>query len=146
MGRCYPPIRTSRGAVAPFLWQPVLRQGKERRLNIHVGNLARDITDDELRQAFAAFGRVDSINVIRDRYSGVPKGFGFVEMSNDDEARAAIEGLKGKELKGRTLDVSEARPRQDRPRGGGGFSRGKGGGGGGGGRSGYGGGGRRKRF
>lgn len=115
-------------------------------MNIHVGNLARDITDDELRQAFAAFGRVDSINVIRDRYSGVPKGFGFVEMSNDDEARAAIEGLKGKELKGRTLDVSEARPRQDRPRGGGGFSRGKGGGGGGGGRSGYGGGGRRKRF
>jgi len=108
-------------------------------LNIYVGNLSRDITDEELKQAFAAFGTVTTVNVIRDKYSGVAKGFGFVEMSTDAEARAAIEGLKGKELKGRTLDASEARPRQDRPRGGGGgFNRGRGGGGN---RGGYGGGG-----
>ncbi len=108
-------------------------------MNIYVGNLSRDITDEELKQAFAAFGTVTTVNVIRDKYSGVAKGFGFVEMSTDAEARAAIEGLKGKELKGRTLDASEARPRQDRPRGGGGgFNRGRGGGGN---RGGYGGGG-----
>ncbi len=111
-------------------------------MNIYVGNLARDITDDELKQAFAAFGQVERVNILRDRYSGVPKGFGFVEMPNDAEARAAIEGLKGKEIKGRTVDATEARPRQDRPRGGGGggFKGGRGGGGGGGGRGGYGGG------
>ncbi|MBI2934118.1 MAG: RNA-binding protein [Chloroflexi bacterium] len=109
-------------------------------MNIYVGNLSRDITDEELKEAFAAFGEVTKINVLRDRYSGVPKGFGFVEMADDNQARAAIEGLKGKELKGRTMDVTEARPRQDRPRNGGGGFRGgrKGprGGGGGGGRGG----------
>lgn len=117
-------------------------------MNIYVGNLSRDITDEELKQAFAAFGQVATVNVIRDKYSGVAKGFGFVEMSNDTEGRAAMEGLKGKELKGRTLDASEARPRQDRPRGGGGgggggFNRGRSGGGGGGGK---GGGGGRRRY
>lgn len=104
---------------------------------MYVGNLARDITDEELRGAFAAFGQVASVNIIKDKYSGVPKGFGFVEMPNEAEARAAMDALKGKELKGRTLDASEARPRQDRPRGGGGgFNRSRGGG-----RGGYGGGG-----
>ena len=95
-------------------------------MNIYVGNLAYAITDDELRQAFEAFGKVDTATIIKDKYSGQSKGFGFVEMPSGDEARAAIEGLNGKELKGRNLNVNEARPRADR--------RGDGGGGRGGGR------------
>jgi RNA recognition motif-containing protein len=94
-------------------------------MNIYVGNLAFAITDDELRQAFEAFGKVDTATIIKDKYSGQSKGFGFVEMPSGDEARAAIEGLNGKELKGRNLNVNEARPRADR-RGGGGGGRGGG--------------------
>jgi RNA recognition motif-containing protein len=112
-------------------------------MNIYVGNLSRDCTDDELRQAFSAFGQVASASVIRDKFSGESRGFGFVEMPTKAEADAAIAGLNGKDLKGRTLNINEARPRQDSGgRGGGGGGRGPGGGRGGGG-GGGGGGGRR---
>lgn len=94
-------------------------------MNIYVGNLAFSITEDELRQAFEAFGKVDTATIIKDKYSGQSKGFGFVEMPAGDEARAAIEGLNGKDLKGRNLNVNEARPRAEK-RGGGGGGRGGG--------------------
>ena len=105
-------------------------------MNIYVGNLSRDVTEDELRQEFAAFGEVTSASIIKDRYSGQSRGFGFVEMATKSEAEAAIAGLKGKTLKERTLDVSEARPRPDSRGGGGSYGgrRGGGGFGGGGGR------------
>jgi RNA recognition motif-containing protein len=113
-------------------------------VNIFVGNLSRDVTEDELRQAFAAFGEVTSAAVIKDRMTQESRGFGFVEMANQTEAQAAIEALNGTEFKGRPLNVNEARPREERPRrdtfgGGGGY----GGGGYGGGGGGFGGGGRR---
>ncbi len=95
-------------------------------MNIYVGNLAFAITEDELRQAFEAFGKVDTATIIKDKYSGQSKGFGFVEMPSGDEARAAIEGLNGKDLKGRNLNVNEARPRAEKRGGGGGGGRGGG--------------------
>jgi len=82
-------------------------------MNIYVGNLSRDVIEEELRQAFEAFGQVTSVNIIKDKYSGQPRGFGFVEMATKAEGQAAIDGLKGKLLKERTLDVSEARPRPE---------------------------------
>jgi RNA recognition motif-containing protein len=82
-------------------------------MNIYVGNLSYNTTEESLRQAFAAFGQVDRVNIITDRLSGKSRGFGFVEMANDEEAQAALEGLNGKELDGRTLNVNQARPRQD---------------------------------
>jgi len=88
-------------------------------MNIYVGNLSREVTEEDLRQAFEAFGEVTSAKVITDRYTGVSRGFGFVEMPANDEARAAIAGLNGKELKERTLRVDEARPRSEGRRGGG---------------------------
>jgi RNA recognition motif-containing protein len=91
-------------------------------MNIYVGNLSHDVTDDELHQAFAAHGEVASANVITDKFSGQSRGFGFVEMPKADEARAAMTALNGTDLKGRTLNVNEARPRNDRPRGRGGRS------------------------
>ena len=87
-------------------------------MNIYVGNLSREVTDEELRQEFEAFGKVASVNIIKDRYSGQSRGFGFVEMATKEEGQAAIDGLKGKSLKGRELDVSEARPRTEGRRGG----------------------------
>ncbi|MGD0822604.1 MAG: RNA-binding protein [Desulfomonilia bacterium] len=106
-------------------------------MNIFVGNLSRDVTNEDLQQAFQAFGEVTSANVIRDKFSGDSRGFGFVEMPAKAAAQAAIAGLNGKELKGRAINVNEARPRADN-RGGGGGDRGRrpggGGGGGGGGR------------
>lgn len=105
-------------------------------MNIYVGNLSREVTEEELREEFAAFGEVASVNIIKDKYGGQPRGFAFVEMPSKTEAEAAITGLKGKTLKERTMDVNEARPRTD-SRGGrssyGGGGR-KGGGSGGGGR------------
>ena len=80
-------------------------------MNIYVGNLSRDITEDDLKAAFEAFGQLTSVNVIKDKYSGEPRGFGFVEMSSDNEAQAAIDGLNGTELKGQSLKVNEARSR-----------------------------------
>jgi len=91
-------------------------------MNIYVGNLLREATEDDLRQAFEAFGQVTSVKIITDRYTGDSRGFGFVEMSNNQEAKSAISGLDGKDLKGRTLKVNEARPRNDR---GGGFGGGR---------------------
>ena len=88
-------------------------------MNIYVGNLAREVTEEELREAFEAFGQVESAKIIMDRYSGVSRGFGFVEMPTKADAEAAIAELNGKELKGRTLSVNEARPRTEGPRGGG---------------------------
>ena len=89
-------------------------------MKIYIGNMSYATTEDELRQAFESYGEVLSVNIIMDRDSGRPKGFGFVEMASNDEAAAAIEGLNGKEFGGRTLNVNEARPRPDRgPRGGG---------------------------
>ncbi len=89
-------------------------------MNIYVGNLSREVTEEDLRQAFGAFGEVASATVIKDKFSGEPRGFGFVEMPAKAEAQAAIEGLNGKELKGQTLNVNEARPRTERGGGGGG--------------------------
>lgn len=125
---------------------------------LYVGNLAYSVRDDDLNQAFGQFGAVTSAKVMMDRETGRSKGFGFVEMSNDAEAQAAINGLNGQPLSGRAVVVNEARPREERPGGfrspyggggggGGGFGGGRreggggGYGGGGGGRGGYGGGG-----
>lgn len=83
-------------------------------MNIYVGNLSREATEEDVRAAFEAFGNVESAKVIKDRYSGQSRGFGFVEMPSLEEARAAISGLNGQELKGRPLTVNEARPRPER--------------------------------
>ena len=109
-------------------------------MNIYVGNLAPEVTEEDLKTAFSAFGQVQTATVIKDKFSGESRGFGFVEMPAKAEAQTAITEMNGKDLKGRTLNVNEARPKTDRPRGGGG---GYGGGGGrrGGGGGGYGGGG-----
>src|SRR3954454_20119233 len=111
---------------------------------LYVGNLSYETSDADLEQLFAAYGTVQSAQVIMDRDTGRSKGFGFVEMGNDQEAQAAIAGLSGKQVGGRNLTVNEARPKEDRGGGGGG---GRGGyGGGGGGRGGYGGGGGGRRY
>ncbi len=111
-------------------------------MNIYVGNLAYEVTEEELREEFAAFGEVSSVNIIKDKYSGQSKGFGFVEMPTLSEGQAAINGLNGKMLQNRTISVSGARERSD-TRSRGSYSGGGRGGYGGGGRSGRGGGRRR---
>ncbi len=98
-------------------------------MNIYVGNLAREATEEDLRKAFEAFGQVTSVKIITDKFTGDSKGFGFVEMASSSEAQSAISGLDGKDLKGRAIRVNEARPRRDDRRGGGGFGRGGFGGG-----------------
>jgi cold-inducible RNA-binding protein len=119
-------------------------------MNIYVGNLSYDVTEDELRAEFEAYGQVSSVNIIKDKYSGQSKGFAFVEMPVLSEGQAALNGLNGKKLKERAIAVSGARSRDDRGSGGGrsygnrpygsgggggrggsggGFNRGKGGGG-----------------
>lgn len=85
-------------------------------MNIYVGNLSRDVSEAELREAFQAFGEIQSCNIIKDKFTGESRGFGFVEMPNKDEAEKAIAALNGKDMKGRNLTVNEARPRTDRPR------------------------------
>ncbi len=82
-------------------------------MKIYVGNLSYDVTEDELRQEFLAFGEVESVNIITDKHTGRPKGFGFVEMPSISEGQAAITALNGKMLKDRTLNVNAARPRTD---------------------------------
>lgn len=89
-------------------------------MNIYVGNLAYEVTDESLQTAFTEYGEVTTARVIMDRFSGRSRGFGFVEMANNDEAEAAIKGLNGTDLDGRSLTVNEARPREDRGGGGGG--------------------------
>ena len=115
---------------------------------LYVGNLSYDVTDAALEALFAAHGTVQSAQIVMDRDTGRSKGFAFVEMSTDQEAQAAIQALNGQQSGGRALTVNEAKPREERPRGGGGYGGGGGGsgrggygGGGGGGRGGYGGGG-----
>jgi RNA recognition motif-containing protein len=88
-------------------------------MNIFVGNLAREVTEEDLKAEFVTFGEVSSVALIKDKYSGQPRGFAFVEMPNSEEGAAAIAGLKGKMLKERTLDISEARPRTENRSGGG---------------------------
>jgi RNA recognition motif-containing protein len=100
-------------------------------MNIYVGNISFDVTEADLQAAFEAFGAVASVNIIKDQYSGQPKGFGFVEMPSTSEAQAAITGLNGKDFMGRALNVNVARPRAGGSRtdrrsgGGGGGSRGR---------------------
>jgi RNA recognition motif-containing protein len=79
-------------------------------MNIYVSNLSREVTEEELREAFKAFGQVTSVSIIKDRYGGQPRGFAFIDMPTKAEAQAAITGLNGKEFKGRKLVVNEARP------------------------------------
>ena len=108
---------------------------------LYVGNLSYDVDSSALQELFAPHGTVDSAQIITDRDTGQSKGFGFVEMSSDGEAQAAIAALNGQEHGGRALTVNEAKPKENRSGGGGGGGRGGYGGGGGGGRGGYGGGG-----
>jgi len=97
-------------------------------MNIYVGNLSWDLTEEDLREAFAAFGEVETAKLVTDRETGKARGFGFVEMPNKDEGTAAISGLNEKDLKGRSIKVNEARPRTENRRpGGGGFGGGGGG-------------------
>jgi RNA recognition motif-containing protein len=98
-------------------------------MNIYVGNLSYQASEDELRQAFEAFGEVVSVSIIKDKLTGQSRGFAFVEMGTDDAGRAAITGMNGKDYRGRALTVNEARPREERRPGGGGDRDGFGGGG-----------------
>jgi RNA recognition motif-containing protein len=104
------------------------RLNKRRSINmkIYVGNLPSDVTEQELREEFATFGEVGSVNIVKDRYSGRPRGFGFVEMASVSQGRAAITGLNGKALKDQTLTVNAARPPADN-RGGGSYGNRRGG-------------------
>lgn len=83
-------------------------------MDIYVGNLSYRATEEELRQAFEAFGRVDGVQIIKDKLSGQPRGFAFVQMPQQSEAEAAIAGMHGREFGGRTLTVNQAKPRQSR--------------------------------
>ena len=95
-------------------------------MNIYVGNLSREVNEEDLRQAFSAFGQVESANIIKDKFSGESRGFGFVTMPSQQEAADAIAGMNGKELKGQAVNVNEARPRPPMRQGGGGGRRGGG--------------------
>tara|TARA_B100001750_G_scaffold217978_1_gene203733 strand:- start:441 stop:710 length:270 start_codon:yes stop_codon:yes gene_type:complete len=85
-------------------------------MNIYVGNLSFQLSENDLNSAFEEYGQVDSTKIITDRETGRSKGFGFIEMPNQEEAEKAIEGLNGKELDGRAVKVNESKPREDRPR------------------------------
>ena len=98
-------------------------------MKIYVGNLSYDVTEDEIRQEFTAFGKVEWVALITDRYSGRPKGFAFVEMPSVAEGQAAIAALNGKTIRDRALAVNPARPREDRGGGGGSYGGGRKGGG-----------------
>ena len=98
-------------------------------MNIYVGNLSFDMTEEDLRKEFEAFGKVDSVNIIKDKFTDRSRGFAFVEMATSEEGKAAIAAINGKDVKGRALNVSEARPKTEGGRGGGGGER-RGGGGG----------------
>jgi RNA recognition motif-containing protein len=95
-------------------------------MKIYVGNLPRELTEQELREEFAAFGEVTSVSIVKDKYSGEPRGFGFVEMASVSQGQAAIAGLNGKTLKDQTLNVNAARPPSDN-RGGGSYGNKRGG-------------------
>jgi RNA recognition motif-containing protein len=95
---------------------------------LYVGNLSFDTNETQLRESFSAFGAVQSVQIIMDRDTGRSKGFAFIEMGSDAEAQAAIDGMNGKQVDGRSLTVNEARPKESRPGGGGGYGGGGGGG------------------
>lgn len=114
-------------------------------MKIYVGNLSYSVTEDDLRTAAEQFGKVESVAIIKDKQTGQSKGFGFVEMASKEEAQAAIENLNGTDLKGRSINVNEARPRTENSGGRGGYGGRKGGHGGGGYGGGRGGGGGRGR-
>lgn len=97
--------------------------------NIYVGNLDYNVSEDELRTTFEAYGQVDNVTIMRDRDTGQPRGFAFVAMTNDEEAAKAIAGTNGTQLGNRNLNVNEARPKTERAGGGFGGNRGSGGGG-----------------
>ncbi|MBB5348036.1 RNA-binding protein [Desulfoprunum benzoelyticum] len=99
-------------------------------MKIYVGNMSYEVQEDDLRQAFGQFGQVESVAIITDKFSGRSKGFGFVEMATKEQGQAAIDGLNGKDIKGRALVVNEARPPEKRSDDRGGYGGGKGGGGG----------------
>ena len=94
-------------------------------MKLYVGNLSYEVTEEDLRQACEEFGQVETATIIKDRNSGRSKGFGFVEMASKDEGQSAIDGLNGKELKGRALNVNEARPRTENRGSGGGYGGGR---------------------
>lgn len=83
-------------------------------MKLYVGNLPYNVTEDDIRKAFAEFGTVDSVNIVTDKYTGKSKGFAFVEMNSKEESRAAVAGVNGKQIGGRTVRVDEARPRPER--------------------------------
>ncbi|MGB5833676.1 MAG: RNA-binding protein [Thiohalocapsa sp.] len=89
-------------------------------MNIYVGNLPYSVSDADLRETFAQYGDVDQVNLITDKFTGDSKGFGFVEMNNNSQADAAIKALNGTDMKGRNITVNQAKPKSDRPSGGGG--------------------------
>jgi RNA recognition motif-containing protein len=120
-----------------------LKAKEDKMKNIFVGNLSFGTTEQDIRSLFEAHGSVDRVNIVTDRDTGQPRGFAFVEMTNDAEGDRAIDAVNGKEVGGRALNVNEARPKSE---GGGGGGRGRGFGGGGGGRGGSGGGGGRGRY
>jgi len=91
----------------------IFQNKKENRANIYVGNLSPDVTEKDLKEAFEAFGEIASVSVIKDKFSGEPRGYGFVEMPSKDEAQSAIDGLNGTDLKGQSLKVNEVRPRTE---------------------------------
>ena len=101
-------------------------------MNIYVGNLSYSSTEESVRQHFAQYGEVSAVRIIQDRETGRSRGFGFVEMPNDEEAKAAIAALDGKDVDGRAVKLNEAQPRPERTGGGGGGGGGRPGGGGGG--------------
>lgn len=114
-------------------------------MNIYVGSLSFEATEEDVKQTFEAFGKVEKVTIIKDKMTGRPRGFAFVEMPDNTEAQAALTGTNGKEVKGRPISVSEARPRPAGGGGGRGFGGGGGRGFGGGGGRGFGGGGRDRR-
>lgn len=137
-GEYYDPFEFTLGSRKSYR---VLKQGRisdhhqgfrpeEEQMNIYAGNLSYEVTEEDLKDAFSAFGQVDTVKVIKDEYSGRSKGFGFVEMQDNSSAQSAIEGLDGKELKGRAIKVNQARARTEGPRSGGGRGKGRPGGGG----------------
>ncbi|MGA9397384.1 MAG: RNA-binding protein [Anaerolineaceae bacterium] len=99
-------------------------------MNIYVGNISFDTSEDEIRSLFASYGEVTNVNLLKDKFTGQPRGFGFVDMAVDAEAQKAIHELNGRDLRGRKLTVNQARPREERGAGGGGGGYSRGGGGG----------------
>jgi RNA recognition motif-containing protein len=98
----------------------IYKTQKEDSMNIYVGNISYEVTEGDLKQAFEAFGLVETVKIIKDRWSGKPRGFGFIEMPDKDEAHSAIIGLNGKNLKGRNVKINEARSRSENRGSGGG--------------------------